>query len=96
LRADATGTEQRLFKVAERVGMPAHGLSKHFFEIADSISRILIQIETGDYNDAAGVPALYTRVTPSEGSPEAAMRKIITHWTAITGRDVKARKVSPS
>jgi hypothetical protein len=96
LRADATGTEQKLFKVAERVGLPAHGLSKHFFEIADSISRILIQIEAGDYNNAASVPGLYTRVSPSEGSPEAAMRKIITHWTAITGRDVKARKVAPN
>jgi hypothetical protein len=93
LRAEANGTEQRLFKVAERVGLPAHGLSKHFFDIADAISRILIQIETGDYDDPAAVPALFT---PGSGSdtPEAAMRKIITHWTAITGRDVKARKVA--
>jgi hypothetical protein len=100
LRADATGTEQRLFKIAERVGLPAHGLSKHFFNIADPLSRILIQIETGEFNSVNAVPALYTRPPgqpPSGGiedSPEAAMRQIITDWTAITGRDVKARKVA--
>ena len=58
------------------------------------MSRLLIQIETGDYNRPEFVPALYTPVTPAADSPEAAMRKIITHWTAITGRDVKARKVA--
>ena len=93
LRAEATGTEQRLFKIAERVGLPAHGLSKHYFDIADAISRILIQIESGDYNSVAAVPALYTP-GPASG-PEAAMRVIITNWTAITGRDVKAGKVTP-
>jgi hypothetical protein len=96
LRAEANGTEQRLFKIAERVGLPAHGLSKHFFDIADSLSRILIQIESGDYDRAEAAPALYTRVDPPANSPEAAMRTIITHWTAITGRDVKARKVAAS
>ena len=95
LRADANGTEQRLFKIAERVGLPAYGLSKHFFDIADPISRILIQIETGDYDFADAVPALYTPV-PGGNTPETAMRTIITHWTAITGRDVKARKVTPN
>jgi len=96
LRAEATGVEQRLFKIAERVGLPAHGLSKHFFDIADDISRILIEIEDGRYNDPAAAPLLYTPAGPPGGppSPEAAMRNIITHWTAITGRDVKARKVS--
>jgi hypothetical protein len=93
LRAEATGVEQRLFKIAERVGMPAHGLSKNFFDISDPMSRILIQIELGDYNKIEAVPALFT---PSTGGPESDMRTIITHWTAITGRDVKARKVATS
>jgi hypothetical protein len=97
LRADATGTEQRLFKVAERVGLPAHGLAKHFFEIADPLSRILTQIEAGDYNRAQAVPALYTPTTDGLGlSPEAAMRQIILNWTAIRGVDVKSRKVTTS
>lgn len=93
LRAEATGTEQRLFKIAERVALPAHGLAKHFFEIADPMSRILIQIEFGDYNDPAAVPALYTPVNPAADSPESAMRAIIRDWNAIRGIDVKSRKV---
>jgi len=98
LRAEASGTEQRLFRVAERVGLPAHGLSKHFFTIADPISRILTQIELGDFNTADAAPALYTKVSnpATPNTPEAAMRQIIADWAAITGHDVKSRKVTPS
>ncbi|NKI96666.1 hypothetical protein [Rhizobacter sp. SG703] len=96
LRAQANGTEQRLFKVAERVGLPAHGLSKHYFDMADAISRILTQIESNDYDTTDKVRALFTPDTTLQATPEAAMRTIITHWTAITGRDVKARKVAPN
>lgn len=92
LRADAIGVENRLFKIAERVGLPAHGLSKSFFDIADPMSRLLIQIELGAYNTAAAARALYDRTVTD--SPEPDLRSIITHWTAITGRDVKARKVA--
>jgi hypothetical protein len=94
LQACAFGAENVLFKIAERVGLPAHGLSKSFFDIADPISRLLIQIEMGTYNDIPAVRALYDRNIP--GSPEPDLRNIITHWTAITGRDVKARKVAGS
>ncbi len=93
LRAQATSPEERLFKIAQRVGLPAHGLSKNYFDIADSISRILIEIETGIFNTAAAAPALYT---PAAGGPEEAMRTIIRHWSIITGREMKARKVTPS
>lgn len=92
LRAEAFGPENRLFKISERVGLPAHGLSKSFFDIADPISRLLIQIEMGTYDDINAVRALYDVNIP--GSPEPDIRTIIAHWTAITGRDVKARKVS--
>jgi hypothetical protein len=93
LRAQAASPEERLFKIAQRVGVPAHGLSKSYFDIADSISRILILIETGIFNQVAAVPALYT---PAVGGPEEAMRTIIRHWSIITGREMKARKVTPS
>jgi hypothetical protein len=91
LRAQATSPEERLFKAAQRVGLPAHGLSKSYFDIADSISRILNEIETGIFNTPAAVPALYT---PAAGGPEEAMRTIIRHWSIITGREMKAGKVA--
>ena len=99
LRAEADGPENRLFKIAERVGLPAHGLARHFFEIADPISRLLIEIEAGTYNsnNLGNVPALYTDPLGGSANPiPGEMGRIITHWTATTGRDVKARKVATS
>jgi len=98
LRAEAIGPENRLFKIAERVGLPAHGLSKNFFDIADPMSRLLIQIEMDTYSDIQAVPALYEPFDAVNlpNPVESDLRTIITHWTAITGRDVKSRKVLPS
>lgn len=90
LRAEATGPEQRLFKVAQRVGLPAHGLSKSYFDIADPISQVLIQIEA---NGTGIVPALVA-TGASLNALQTAMNTIITHWSLITGRDVKAGKVA--
>jgi hypothetical protein len=90
LRAEATGPEQRLFKVAQRVGLPAHGLSKSYFDISDQISRVLIQIEA---SGTGIVPALVATGT-TLNSLQTAMNTIITHWSIITGRDVKAGKVA--
>lgn len=93
LRAEATGTEQRLFKIAQRVGLPAHGLSKSYFDIADPISRILIEIElsgTGIVPDiVATVPTGFQL-----NQIQRTLNTIITHWSIITGRDIKAGKVA--
>ena len=91
LRAEASSPEQRLFEIAERVGMAAHKNTKSFFELADPLSSILIQIETGIYNDEDRCAcALYS----CPGGPETDMRRIITHWSIVTGRDLKTRKVT--
>jgi hypothetical protein len=89
LRADSFSVEQRLFKIGEKVNKPAHKLSKSFFELADAMSRILIQIETATYNNVAAVPALYT----AGQSPEDDMRTIITHWSTTTGKNLRERKL---
>jgi hypothetical protein len=88
LRAEAASPEQRLFKIAQRVGLPAHGLSNSYFEIADSISRILIHIEAGGLQSLPTTPHVFS------ASVEKALNTIITHWSVITGRDVKAGKVA--
>lgn len=94
LRAEAGGAEQRLFKIAQRVGLPAHGLSKSYFDIADPISRVLIQIEA---SGTGIVPALVATKGPANPTPNEIQRTvndIITHWSLITGRDMKAGKVA--
>ncbi len=93
LRAQATSAEQRLFKIAQLVGVPAHGLSGSYFDIADGISKILLLIETGIFSLLPNaVAALYTPSSPLE----KIMRTIITHWSIITGRDMKAGKIAPA
>src|SRR5262245_34955797 len=95
LRAEAQGPEERLFKIAQRVGYPAHGLSKSYFEIAEPLSRVLTGIEQETYNNPLAVPALYTPSPPAPpGGPAADTDVILTHWSIIRGRDAKARKVA--
>ncbi len=102
LKVETSGPEQRLFKIAQQVGLPAHALSRSLFDIADPISRILVQIETGRYNSdkVSTVPELYTEGSKypdgfdAEPGPERDMRTIINHWSIITGRDMKAKKVA--
>jgi hypothetical protein len=98
LRAEAASPEQRLFKIAQMVGLPAHGLSKSYFDIADSMSRVLILIETGAYNTADAAPAFYSEAfgSPPSGDLQKAMKTIIRGWSTITGHDMKARKVATS
>lgn len=92
LRSQAASAEQRLYKIAQQIGLPAHGLASSYFEIADSISFILLLVESGFFAIVPNaIASLYTPNSPIE----AAMRTIITHWSIITGRDVKAGKVAP-
>jgi hypothetical protein len=92
LRAEASSPEQRLFKIAQRVGLPAHGLSQSYFDIADPISRLLILIEAGGLSS---LPAPTTPPTaPFTPNVQADLNDIITHWSIVTGHDVKAGKVA--
>lgn len=93
LRAEAASPEQRLYKIAQQVGVPAHGLAGSYFDIADSISRILLLIESEFlvlFPNA--IVGLYMPGTLLEQT----MRTIITHWSIITGRDIKAGKIAPA
>jgi len=89
LRAEASSPEERLFKIAQRVGLPAHGLSKSYFEIADLISHVLILVE------AVGKDMVPDLVTKGDATNplQTEINSIITHWSIITGRDMKAGKV---
>jgi hypothetical protein len=92
LRAEGSTPEQVLFKIAQMVGLPANGLADHYFQIADSISAVLIAIETGTLQVPGAARAFYDPTVPNNLS--GAMNTIITHWSAITGHDVKAGKVA--
>lgn len=87
LRAEGTREDQRLYRIADRVSIPAHAKSYDFFQLAEPMSRILTMIETGIFNDEATIPSLY-----NDSAIESDMRTIITHWGYATGRDMKVRR----
>jgi hypothetical protein len=92
LKVETSSPEQRLFKIAQRVGLPAHALSKSLFDIADPISSILIEIESDRFSSAGTAPELYDKDVAN--SVADTMGTIITHWSIITGRDMKATRVT--
>lgn len=82
---------QRLFALANIVGIPANGLSENLFRLADPMSLILTQIETGIYNSAANVGVLYD-TDASNNAVSNVMRRIIFNYSQVTGRDLKVRQ----
>jgi hypothetical protein len=95
LKADAESPGDRLRKIGERVGVPIHARADNYFNMAFPISNVLTFIET-DPNaaDPAQAPGYYMPGGPNPQLP-ADMRTIITHWSAATGRDIKATRVTP-
>lgn len=91
LRAQGAGPEERLFKIAQAVGVPAHGLSRSYFEIAETISVVLIAIETGTLHTSSNASLFYD---PALSPLAGLMNTIIMHWSLITGRDMKAGRVA--
>jgi hypothetical protein len=104
LKAQATSPEERLRKIGERVGIPAHGRSESYFRMAEPLARILNFLETGLFNTPDGAKALYIEAPPPPPPPapkpppppRADMLTIITHWSLATGRDMKALPVRAS
>ena len=95
LKADATSAAERLQKIGERVGLPAHSRTDSYLQLAINMSLVLRAMENGTFNDAAGATALFTPGTVAVPNPfQEAMQQIIAHWTIATGRDLKASRVS--
>jgi len=92
LRAQGSNEAERLRKIGERVGLPAHGKAHELFSLADPMSRLLIAIESGSLSNIDTVPVLYRDNTPL--SPD--VKSIITDWSSATGRNVKGEPVTVS
>lgn len=90
LNASASSPEQRLQKIAERVGMSAHSKSKALFDLAQPFSSLMQAIETGSLNDPGSVAPIYTLGS----TPEANAEIVIDQYSLATGRDLKAPSVT--
>lgn len=80
---------QRLFALANIVGVPANGLSENLFRLADNMSLLLTLVESGIFNDEANVPQLYANTSPIS----AIMKQIIFNYSHVSGNNLKARAV---
>lgn len=77
LRATAASEAERLKKIAERIGLPAHGKSDDYFELAGPMSGLLQGIESGSLSDRA----TFLNYQPIDN--------IINHWSRATGKVLK-------
>ena len=84
LTAQAAGLADRLKKIGDMVGLPAHARSDAYFQLAEPMSRVLIEIESGNAA-ALGPGAVYTPGTVLGND----MLTIITYWSIATGRNIK-------
>jgi hypothetical protein len=90
LNASASSPEQRLQKIAERVGMSIHSRAKPLFDLSQPFSSLLQSIETSLFNDPGAVATLYTPPSTIEANAEI----VIDQYSLATGRDLKARTIA--
>lgn len=97
--AEAESPSERLRKAGERVGLAYHQRAEAYLELATPLSTVLRDIEAGTYDAAGQAQALYAPGAPAPGTPPTPrqnMMTIITQWSIVTGRDMKARRVTPT
>lgn len=88
LKATADHPADRLRKIGDRVGIAPHPRSRDLIEMAEAASTILRSTELEVFNSDAGAALLY-----SPGSPMLDdVLKIVNHWSAATGRNLKVRR----
>jgi hypothetical protein len=93
LEAHGNSPEERLLKVGQRVGLPAHSRSGAYFRLAVDMSLILRAIERQQFDAPAGAQTLYDKNAASPSIYDA-MDGIIRDWSVATGRDMKSRRVA--
>lgn len=101
LRAQATSPANRLRIIGERVGLPPHSRANSFFSMSAELSLLLRALEAGWVTGGGTAWLLYQlNVPPGVPAPAAGIvplgqevRRVITEWSAASGRDLKARTV---
>ena len=84
LNAIAGGVADRLRRIGELVGIPPHSLTDSFLQLADPVSNVLTAIELSIVNNAPISPvAFYNGILTSD------VLQIVTHWSIVSGRDLK-------
>jgi hypothetical protein len=88
LKATASSPEQRLAKLAQRVGLTCHAKAKPLFDLAQPFSVLMQSIELGAFNDPVGAALLFT-ITPPDNVAQINVEIVIDQYSLATGRDLK-------
>jgi hypothetical protein len=91
LKAEADTPEDRLRKIGERVGIPAHAKSRSFFILAGHLPALLTMIEAGMFQNRAHIAQLY-----QPGPLRDSVLAITTQWSAATGVNLKEMPATTS
>jgi hypothetical protein len=89
LKSEAENPADRLIKLGQIVGVPAHSRSASYIQLGNLLGFLLTEIEAGIYNVPSTAQNLYQ--VPSIAQR---MGEIITLYMNATGRDLKASTVS--
>jgi hypothetical protein len=95
LRATATNPSDRLRLIGAKVGLPAHSKTSSLISMADDLSLLLRTIESDLISSPEFAYVLYSEGTLPGSTAKLlgpTSRRVITEWSAATGRDLKSRK----
>jgi hypothetical protein len=92
LKAAASSPEQRLDKLAQRVGLRAHSRAKSLFDLAQPFSYLMQSVELGAFNDPAGAALLFNITSPNNVA-ELNAEIVIDQYSIATGIDLKASSI---
>lgn len=93
LNADATTPEERLARIAQRVGMTPTARSRELFQLAQPASDLIRMIELRAFDTAAGAVALF----PVVATPLSDLvNRVIDLWQSATGDLIKEPRVTVS
>lgn len=96
LGCESSTIGERLLKIGDKIGVPAHRKSQALFEMAGPASSILCAIEVGGIlDDTSWVNGMFSTADPN-ASPTAAQRNfmndfllVINNWERATGHRIK-------
>lgn len=99
LGARATNAADRLKLIGQKVGLAPHSRAVAFFAMSQEISLLLRALEAQVVTGAGTAWVLYAQNPPVGGGAGVQpigeqSRRVITEWSAASGKDLKIRKVA--
>ena len=95
LPAGATSPDERLRRIGQIIGIPAHSRTLSFLQLATNLSTLLSTIETVPLIGPPDAQIFYLPQRGGAPNPlRAAVQAVVTHMSIVTGRDLKAGRVT--